>query len=299
MKLSLEAARLFLDYLKGNEGLDDVLRHPAYQAVFSHSRQLRQELSERDIRLAVAGNPSGYYGLENVRDNLGLIQRQLNYIEANSFGWLPQMEKALARVFPSRDASEINIYPILGYDVGIGHKGCVCMNVNLPFYNQVPQEFFYLAIHEAFHVLYEQTCPLPDISGIDTAQKQLELYYLLMQNEGFAVYTPLELRRRNGQSGSECYPTTEDYLAIENHAWIKRIVALSDQLITRLQTEPAMDMNEFLAMAFGAERLVYRVGCVLVEQIEASGGLAAVRRALALEPARYIQRYSHLLDKYR
>ncbi len=296
MDFDYRAAELFIAHLRGETDLDAALAHPAYQAVFSHNSLLGSGLDKEDVAKAIRGEKSPYYGIENVRANITQMENLLAVIRSRECGWLNAIKEAQSRLFEPGEYQDILICPIVGYDVGIGHKGHVCLNLNLPYYQKAPEELLYIAIHESFHAVYEKWNALPSLKEIEA--DPVGAYLMIIQNEGYATWNPLELRRKNQHLGSTDYPVLADYIVIESSESLAEHVRLHDELLPSL-SRGDLDLYGFLSMAFGEMRLGYRIGCKMVDLIHAQYGMAAVREGARLDPAEYYRRYSHLLDSIR
>ncbi len=284
-----------MGYLDGEVALTDVLRLPAYQAVFSHARKFSEGLKQEDVERAVLGEETGYYGMTDVQSNRQSMADLLWLIRDRHVSWLSEIHTAIRRIFPEADLSKITICPIVGYDAGIGHDSHVCMNVNWGPYHVKPDEFLYTAIHEVFHTVYEQMHELPDFREINTREARLDFFYTMMQNEGGAVYAPLSLRERNSDMGSNLHRIFEDYLVLQDknrmHTHVDRFLEVEHYL----QCATDMAQDEYASLVFSPERLTYRVGCKLLQLIETACGLAAVRDALQMPGREFVERYRHLL----
>lgn len=167
----------------------------------------------------------------------------------------------------------ITIYPILGYDMGIGLDGSVCMNLNCPTYLSEPLEFLFYAIHECAHVLYECRHPIPTLADINTPAEWRSYFNLWTQNEGFAVYAPLRLREKLGHLNERDYRVLFDGPALE----FQRLEYLS--ALGRLLDETPLEREAYLEICFGDRRLTYRLGCELLRRIDHAKDLAAVQQA--------------------
>ncbi len=299
MQFDYSAAKQFFAYLEGKRELVKVLDSPAYQAVFSHSRKTGTELTIADVELAIQGKPTDFYGLKNLQYNLPSLKRLLALLEDKEAEWLSIIEEAITELLPNENHSDITIYPIIGYDAGIGHRNAVCMNINLELYLNNPLEFLYLAIHECFHAVYEHIHPFPQFTKIKTAGDQLSVFYYLLHNEGYAVYAPLKLRMINNHLGNYSDPVLADYPIVFKKKEIIKHLRVYDTLILNVKEKEDMSMDPDVKKTFGYFRLAYRIGCTLVRRIEAELGMEEVRKGIYLSPAKFIKKYSELLNYFR
>ena len=195
MYFDLSGAELCLDYLDGKAAVRDVFEHPAYRVVRKHAGMFSSELSESDLETARRGGTSNFFGLKNVTENTQRIRAFLATLGANQSAWAALIRAELQEFFPDEEL-DIPIYPILGYDKGIGLSGAACLNVNYLPYLEEPFEFLAYAIHECVHVVYERHHRVPPLVDVTTSAQWRAYFSLWTQNEGCAVYVPLCFRQQ-------------------------------------------------------------------------------------------------------
>ncbi|MEW6723457.1 MAG: DUF5700 domain-containing putative Zn-dependent protease [Bacillota bacterium] len=295
MHISLTGVQIFLDHLSGKLPLAEVLEHEAYRTIFAHSRQFGDGLSEADVRRALEGGESPYYGLRNLMPHLPAISRLMQTIQDEGDQWVQLAETELKRLLPREDLDDILIYPTIGYDAGIGLDGVVCMNLNFPPYLADANEFLYTLIHEVFHVVYARIHVVPNVNRLSTSRHWLSFFALMLQNEGYAVYAPLRLRAERGHLGNRSHPILADYVVLSDPAEMEEHLSAFRQLLQLLNSDP-LNRDEYLERIFGPQRLTYRVGCELVRRIELEHGLEAVQEAVYLSGAEFLRTYRHLLS---
>lgn len=289
MRFEFSGAELFLTYLTGQANLQTVFAHPAYQTIAAHAQQFGDGITADDIDRARAGRPSPFYGLRNLADNISQIQSLLQIIQAHQTEWLADIANTLHRIFPAEDLEPITVYPVIGYDMGIGLGEAVCLNLNWPGYLAEPQEFLYFIIHECAHVIYERHHRVPSLAEVMTPAQWLAYLKLWLQNEGYAVYTPFRLRQKRGHLADRDYMVLADSNQLETHrlAFIKTLAALQ-------QAQPR-SQTDYIDFVFGPRRLTYRLGCELIRQIEVTAGLPAVTAAFYLDGDAFFATYGHLI----
>ncbi|HSQ18222.1 MAG TPA: hypothetical protein VLM83_11020 [Anaerolineales bacterium] len=216
MQFDFSGAQQFLAYLNGQAPLRHVLNHPAYKIVSRHAQMFWGGITAQDVENALAGKPSPFYGLERLRDNLPRITALLDLLDTRQAEWCATIEAELLYLFPGKSLN-ITIYPILGYDMGIGLDGLVCMNLNCAAYLDAPLEFLFYALHECVHVIYERCHHLPTLPEVRTPAEWRSYFNLWTQNEGFAVYEPLRLREKLGGLGERDYRVLFDAPQLETH----------------------------------------------------------------------------------
>lgn len=288
MQFDFSGAQQFLAYLDRKIPLGQVLDHPAYKTVFRHAQMFGGGLTPQDVENALTGKPSPFYGLAALSDNLPRIMALLKFHLECQAEWCATIEAELRYLFPG-ESLNITVYPILGYDMGIGLHGSVCMNLNCAAYLDAPMEFLFYAIHECTHVIYERRHHIPALTIVCTAVQWRSYFNLWTQNEGFAVYAPLRLREKLGGLGERDYQVLFDASQLDIHRqayW---------HALERLLVEQLLPKDEYLEICFGEMRLTYRIGCELLRRIERSFGLEAVQEAFRLGSDDFIDHYNFLL----
>jgi hypothetical protein len=292
MKIDLSGAELFFRYLAGRARAEEVLEHPAYKIVQAHARLLSNNITPEDIHLDLRGEPSTFYGLAHVRERLPQIETLINAISVNEHDWLADASSALLHLAPGQDLDRITIYPIIGYDMGIGLQETVCMNLNTDSYLASPREFFYFMIHEAFHCIYERSHFIPAFSQVITARQWLSYFNMWVHNEGYATYAPLSLREERG----DLHDAFGDYAALRDAKQVQaNITEFKDTVAVISEGLPA-GRNEYLELLFGSRRLTYRVGCGLIMRVGRDYGYRAVQEGVNLTGDGFLDLYGKLLD---
>ena len=288
MRFDFGGAKQFLAYLDGQTLLGQVLDHPAYKTVSRHAQMFGAGMTTQDVGNALAGKPSPFYGLKRLKDNLPGIMALLDFLDERQAEWCAIIEAELLHLFPGKPLN-ITIYPILGYDMGIGLNGAVCMNLNCAAYLSAPMEFLFYAIHECTHVIYERCHLIPTLAEICTPVQWRSYFNLWTQNEGFAVYAPLRMREKLGALDERDYQVLFNMPQLEIHRqayW---------HALERLSGEQPLSRDEYLEICFGDMRLTYRIGCELLRRIERAHGLEAVQEAFLMDSDEFIARYQFLL----
>lgn len=290
MKFDFTAAEQFIECLDGQMPIGQVLEHPAYQTVGEHARLYGQEWTEDDVRHALTGSPSPFYGLGSIRANLPRIRTLLSFIQNNESAWINVIEYELGLLFPGEDF-DITIHPIIGYDMGIGLNGHVCMNCNVKLYMANPVEFMFYVIHECAHIIYERYHHIRPLHQIIQPTDWYAYFGLWLQNEGIAVYAPLRLRREWR------YLSERDYrvLTTPNDLEAHRLSFL--QALEKLKRKQPLTQDEYMGICFGDQRLTYRIGCAIFRKIEGQSGMRGVQEAFLLDGETFLERYQNLMKQ--
>lgn len=290
MKISFSGAELFISYLDKEATLDEVINHESYERVFSHGEHFNNRVTKEDIENALKGQSTSFYGLETLTENLPRIKNLIKEIEKHQLQWLKDVSKVFSSLLPEEDLTNIVIYPIIGYDAGIGLENTVCMNLNWNQYLNNPHEFLYYMIHEVFHVLYERIHRIPPLKAVVTPEHWLSYFTLFVQNEGYAVYAPFNLRVKRG------HLTDQDYVVLCSKKRIGKHIEMF--MKTRhLLEHKALSSDEYCTHVFGPERLTYRVGCELIRRIEKNYRFEAVKKGIYLDADQFFSKYKHLLTE--
>ena len=167
MRIDLSAVRLFAKYFSGSISSNELLSHPAYQTVLEHATLFGGGFCAADIDSALAGRSSPFPGLGSIGTRYEQVLSLAGEIERCGDIWVADAEREIRDLLPAETLDDIVVYPIVGYDIGIGLNGRVAMNLNQRKYLEEPNEFLYYMIHEATHVVFERHHPLPDIKSLD------------------------------------------------------------------------------------------------------------------------------------
>jgi len=299
MRLDLSAAELFLNYKQDEADIEEVIDHPAYKAMKHHAEIFGNDFTFKDVEKALVGEKTAFYGLDGFEGRYEDITNLLNLLQKDEKRWCDMITRELDRVVPSEDTTDITIYPVIGYDIGIGIDKCVCLNINSDLYLNDPKEILYWAIHEGTHVLYQNVHGFPKVSDLDTIDSYISFFNTLLHTEGYAVYSPLRIRETDGALGNPSHPSLKDYLIIDEKERFTKHVAIYDSFRSKLEDYVDWTTEEFLESAFGNERFAYREGAMIVKRIEEEKGIKGVREGFYMDPNEFVEQYDPMLDRYR
>lgn len=298
MEIDHSGAELFLSYVDNEASIDEVWNHDAYKIIREHADKLRGGLEKEQIERAVDGGESDYYGVSDIDENREKIEDLMDVIRENEKIWLDKIEAELDRVVQDEN-KDITIYPVFGFDIGIGLEDGVCINLNEQLFFDDPCHFIYLAIHESSHALYSRIHGMPNIMEVESAEDRISFFNTFFHSEGYAVYTPLKSRKDDGYMGSKGHYITQDYYELSAEDRIKEHVKKYDKLREDLKDSEDWSLEKYMDRAFGEERLAYRVGCTMINQIEKEKGMDEVREAFYLDADEFVEKYDWVLDSYR
>ncbi len=291
MNIDFSALEAFYSFLNGQRSLAEVLDHPAYAAILAHAWRFGEGLTQAEVKQALEGQPSAFYGLEGLGEHLERIHQVEGYLRARSRAWEWAAESELGRLLPGEDTAGITVYPVIGYDMGIGLGEVVCQNLNAASYLRDPDEFLYYMIHEAAHVLYERRHQIPALHEVVTPAQRQAYFALWVQNEGFAVYAALGLRQRDKALDGR------DYRVLMNPAVLEACLEQFRRARLALDASQPLAQEEYLELTFGDARLTYRAGCEIFRRIEHRLGLEGVQKAFYMEGEKFLGEFEGLLGR--
>ena len=290
MRFDFTGVELFLAYWAGQVSAAQVLEHPAYRRVRLHAKLFSGGITPQELDDAVHGRPSPFYGLADLSERLEAVQRLLDILRREQNAWLETVEAALVRLFPGENL-DIPVYPILGYDMGIGLDGAACLNCNHAAYLEQPEEFFFFIIHECVHVIYERSHPVRPLKGGDNPHRLALVFQPVAAERGLRG-----VRAAGPAPGAGClaerdYQVLMDAFQLEAH----RLGLWS--ALEALQVSEPLSQNQYLEICFGPQRLTYRMGCDLIRRIERAYGMDRVRQAFYLTGDAFVEQYGELLKE--
>lgn len=301
MRFDSSAAERFLSYADGETSLSAVWKHPAYKIARKHAEILGIDLSREDISEAIAGKQTSFSQVRNLEKDRERIIRLIEHANTNEADWIVEIERQLKRVTPDEDVSDLPLFLAVGYELGIGLRNGAYLNLNEPLFLRMPRQLLYVAIHESSHVLYDRVHNFSSELGpelLDSQEGQQTVFNTLFHTEAFATYTPLNLRKHEGNVGEHDFPICEDYRVLADETRLQHHVVEYDSFRDTLQKK-AVSQKTLWTRSFGESRLPYRVGCAMLRGIEEKQGREEVREAFYTDPGEFIEEYDWVLDEYR
>ncbi|MFB6197940.1 MAG: hypothetical protein ABEI52_06690 [Halobacteriaceae archaeon] len=301
MRITDSPADAFLSYIDGERSLEEVWEHPAYEIARNHADLLGRELDMDDVVEAIDGGDTSFRHVDDIAANRENISTLQDHVDNNERTWVNQIERQLGRITPEADFSDVPVYLAIGYEFGIGTKDGAFINLNEPLFFRDPRQLLYTAIHECSHVIYDR---VHDYSGeldsehLTSRSGQQRVFRALFHTEAYATHSPVALRRADGNLGSHDHLVCADYRVFDDESLLRDLVAEYDSIRRTLRTK-RVDPNALLSKVFGESRLPYRVGCVLLDRIERTRGIEAVREGFHLEPKEFLETHDDLLDEFR
>lgn len=296
MEIDTSAIARLEAYLDGGP-LAPVWEHPAYQLARDHADLLGKPFS----REAFADLPAAEADLLTRNElDWDRTDRVREHVERNRTAWEETAADQLERIAPDADTADLPVYAGVGYSLGVGLADGAYVDCNEPLFAEQPRQLLYTIVHEATHVCHERVHRAADrLDPTDQSPAaQRRLFDTLFAMEAFATYAPLALRRREHALGTTDHPICADYAACTDADRLTELVGEYDAVRKRLGSEQ-LSRQELFETIFGGRRLLYRVGCAVLDRLESTAGIDAVREAFRVEPADFADRYDDLLDPYR
>jgi hypothetical protein len=122
----------------------------------------------------------------------------------------------------------------------------------------------------------------------------MEVFNTVFHTEAFATYTPLALRREDGNMGE----IDDDYRVFSDESQLRTLVEQYDSMHETL-AEGSVSRDELFRTLFAGDRMPYRLGCAMIDRIEQERGIEAVRDAFYCSPGEFCETYDWALDTYR
>lgn len=242
-----------------------------------------------------------FSGVENLDENKNQIIQLMEHIRENEREWGNLIESHLKRITPDEELGDVTLYLGIGYELGIGLQDGAYVNLNEPLFLKNPRQLLYMALHESSHVLYDRVHNFSEVLGpekLETHDGQREFFNTLFHTEAFATFTPLRLRKEEGDAWDYDHPVCEDYQVVSEETQLRRFVEKYDAFRETLKKD-SVSPRTLLNHTFGDDRLPYRVGCAFLARIEEELSLDEVRETFYMSPDRFIEKYDWVLDEYR
>lgn len=297
MNVDLTAARLSLSCLKGETEFEELWNSEAYQIIREFSDRFGGGLSKEEMKAALKREDIDLLGLGTLRENLPDVKDFLDTIEDKEEEWIKVIEGEVDRVIPKEDTSDLTIHVFPTFYYGIGLQDGVCINLNEPHFFDKPRQFVYQAIHESTHPLYGDVHGIPSIHQLESPEDKVSFFNTLLHSEGYAVYTPLRLRKEEGHTGKENPSVLKDYQVITDETKMKEYIEEYDSLREDFENIAEWDLERLLEKTFQDKRYTYRIGGWMVKEIEEKMGMDEVREAFYMDADEFVKKYDPLLDR--
>jgi hypothetical protein len=238
----------------------------------------------------------GVYGFTGFTANRGRIDDLVDSLREHESAWLSAIEHQVRELFPSADLGDVALHPVVGYDIGIGMRGSVCLNLNTGIFLEDHRELVSLAIHETAHIAFEQVRgPLPGIAGLGAGRDRRRFLDHYIHYEGFGVFAPSAYRSQHRLPAAGT-PIQEDYRTSAETGPAASLAREYHALINNLERSDAMPLDAFFQRGFGPTRLPHRLGFALVDAICRAHGMEAVRQAVDADGTAFVEKNLPLIE---
>lgn len=199
------------------------------------------------------------------------------------------------RYLPNNFRFDGSLFLIFGYDIGVAYGHNASLNCAHPHFAAHPDELKYYAIHELHHVGFMSYQPPPRLADIKTCRDLLRLVEYSTQLEGMAVYAAYETRRQGHALDDD-----DDYVALQDGDRMQRSEKLyfDDLRFLEMRGNDSADDAAWAVITrmSSGERLWYRVGARMAQQIEKESGRGALIALIPQGPHAFLAAYKGLLN---
>ncbi len=204
--------------------------------------------------------------------------------------WLKEVKMYVGELFSDPDYA-ITIYPVIGYDQGIGLNRNVCINLNSEICLRDYRELISTIIHETTHIYYESIHgSFLDWFKIDILVDMKSLLNKAIQYEGAGVFSEEKYRVKNNLANTGS-PIQEDYKILTDKD--KRLELLHEykELSNDLMSGRLKDKKEFLERGFGQSKLAHRLGYSIFTELNKVSGIEGVRKAISMSNKDFAEKF--------
>ncbi len=220
---------------------------------------------------------------ENIRDRLLLIQTDT---DTQLRCW-----NEAADYLPIDALSGTVLYLTVGYDIGVAMNGCASLNLANHKFAANPEEFRFYCVHELHHVGFQKYNPMPALADIQTTSDLANLIRYSTAMEGLAVHAARKWRTEVG-----ILETDSDYVALLNSEHMilyeKEFFRLYSSLAEAKPRSLVKDDWNILEPMSTGDRLWYRVGALMANQIERELGRNVLTETIVQGPEAFFRQYS-------
>jgi hypothetical protein len=218
----------------------------------------------------------------------------LEYLEANKDLFHSDL-KELEYFLPEKIRLNCKLYPIVGYDIGIVSQGNAFLNLGYPLFHEHKRELYYFSIHELHHVGYTHYNPIYSLDELKTNKELLEIIKYSTHLEGLAVYSTLELRKKENSF------THRDYIVLNNPSKRSKIVSQFMNTLEQLRQEEQKTLNQehltILDQMSDRDRLWYVAGAHMAKTIHERLRRKKLKKTIVDGPDAFFKAYNKALIK--
>ncbi len=241
-------------------GTPELHTHPAVEALIRHRRTTGGRVD--NIKVFTANLVAGA--------NLEGMRTVLAYWEGHDDVLIRAANLANAYL-PDNWRPNGSLYFEVGYDIGVAAPPDIALNVAHTHFVDRPSELAHYVTHEAHHIGFMATRPMPPLKGLEHPDTLLALIQYFTQLEGMAVHATAAPRRISDafehDDDYRCYVDESEALSIrKRYATHMTMLADHDGPMALDAFGPVLE-----AMSSG-ERLWYRFGALVARELERADG---------------------------
>jgi len=292
--LSFDAsfARQAVEYLRSNDPklADRMAESPAITHILNHARNFDYDVP-KESRPALVDALLGAKPEQAARS--AICEQSIEYFSKTMLADPHWVTDAL-RYLPTDFRFHGTLFLTFGYDIGVAFAPNASLNCTHSHFNNHSPELLYYAIHELHHVGFMAYQTPPKLADIKTCADLLNLVEYSTQMEGMAVLAAYQRRRDDHALADD-----PDYIALQDQKRMQADLVSYfkdyDDLKRRGTQVANADARAIIHRMSSGERLWYRVGAYMAQQIETSKGRAALVELIKQGPAQFITTYESLL----
>lgn len=291
MKIDYSYIETFFKIIDKRTDISELESNGGFQTIITHAEKTGNDFSLKDIEDAIKDINDEAYGLRNLLKNIERIKTLYKTLKIQEKEWLKEVKFYVGKLFSDIDYEVTTIYPVIGYDIGIGLNRNVCVNLNSEICLKDYRELISIIIHETTHTYYEAIHgSILDCFKIDTLVDMKNLINNAIQYEGAGIFSAEEYRVKNNllDTGS---PIQEDYKILTNKD--KRVELLHEykELSNDLMSGRLQDKEEFVKRGFGQSKLTHRFGYSIFTEINEVNGIEGVKEAINMSNKDFVEKF--------
>lgn len=291
MKVDYSYIETFLDVINNKMNLNKLNDNVGFQTILFHAKNTGNEFGLIDIERAIKDISDNAYGLRNLLNNIERIETLYRELVTQESKWLDEVETNIAKLFNGCNHEETIIYPVIGYDIGVGLNKKVCVNLNSEICLQDVRELVSIIIHETAHTYYEEIHGSVFNTFSTTSTSEMKnLLHNAIQYEGVGIFSAEEYRIKNNLSNAGSI-IQEDYLIASCSKRRKEIREEYRVLSNDLMAGRIRNSEEFLTRTFGKSKLTHRLGYSIFTEINQASGIDGVRDAIKMPNKEFSEKY--------
>ena len=291
MKIDYSYIETFFKIMDKKTDISELESNGGFKTIITHAQETGNDFSLKDIENAIKDINDEAYGLRNLLKNVERIKALYKTLKTQEKEWLKEVKIHVEKLFNDIDYEVTIIYPVIGYDIGIGLNRNVCVNLNSEIFLKDYRELISIIIHETAHTYYELIHgSILDCFKIDTLVNMKNLLNNAIQYEGVGIFSAEKYRVKNNlpNTGS---PIQEDYKILTNKD--KRLELLNEykELSNDLMSGKLKDKEEFLKRGFGQSKLTHRLGYSIFTEINEVNGIEGVKEAVYMSNEDFVEKF--------